>query len=106
MHPWLVYTDTFVLPAYFTLLALAACTAPAALTRECRRDGVPPRQALDLILIAFPAVLIGARLGHVAVEPTGAYWSDVSLWFSLHAGTAVWGALVAGTGRRGEEVVL
>lgn len=96
MQPWLIYTESFVLPAYFTMIVLAACSAPAVLTRESRRDHAAPKEVLDLAIVAVPAVLIGARLGHVLVEPTGAYWRDPWLLVGWQSGTAFWGAMIAG----------
>jgi phosphatidylglycerol:prolipoprotein diacylglycerol transferase len=93
VHPWLVYTDTFRLPTYFTLLMLGLALATFVLRREALRHDLPARLPMDAALWVLPAALIGARLVHVVVEQPGYYAAHPLHVLSPQGGWVFYGGL-------------
>lgn len=97
MHPWLVYTELVRLPTYFTCLMLGFALATVVLRREALREGMAPRAIMDLALLTLPAVLIGARLTHVALVAPRFYWSEpLEILKIAYGGFVFYGGLGSG----------
>jgi len=96
MHPWLLYTDAFRLPTYFTLLMIGMAVGSAVLRREALRGGLDHREVMNAALLAVPAALAGARAMHVVVEAPGYYWSHPLQVFSPLGGWVFYGGALGG----------
>lgn len=97
MHPWLVYTELVRLPTYFTCLMVGFALASVVLRREAVREGLSPRAIMDLALLTLPAVLIGARLTHVALVAPRFYWAEpLEILKIAYGGFVFYGGLGSG----------
>ncbi|MBW1877486.1 MAG: prolipoprotein diacylglyceryl transferase [Deltaproteobacteria bacterium] len=96
MHPWLLHTDVFRLPTYFTCLMIGMALASGVLRREALRGGLDHREVMNAALLALPAALAGARVMHVLVEAPAYYWSHPLQVLSPMGGWVFYGGALGG----------
>jgi phosphatidylglycerol:prolipoprotein diacylglycerol transferase len=96
MHPWLLYTDVFRLPTYFTCLMIGMALGSGVLRREALRGGLDHREVMNAALLALPASLVGARAAHVLIEAPAYYWSHPLQVFSPVGGWVFYGGALGG----------
>ncbi len=70
--------------------------ATGVLRREAQKLGMEPRVALDMVMFALPATLIGARLFHVLFEEPAYYAQHPLDALSPSAGWVFYGGLAGG----------
>lgn len=95
MQPWLIDTDLIRLPAWVPLVACAAVVVIAAMRHHARRVGLSNREAVDSGWIVFPAALVGARLGDVALGNPALLRYPTALLDPL-GGYSLYGAAIGG----------
>ncbi len=96
MNPWILYTDAFQLPTYFTSLMVGFALATFVLRREALRDAADPAETMTAALWALPAALVGARAAHVLVVAPAYYWANPLDVFSPVGGWVFYGGALLG----------
>lgn len=96
MFPWLVYTESFQLPTYFTCLMVGFALSLLFARREALREGLAPREVLDAVFWLLPAALVGARLAHVMLVDPLPYLADPLLALRPTGGWVFYGGLMGG----------
>lgn len=96
--------DHFVIgPVRITLYALcivAGIVVAVLLTnRRLTRRGAPPWVVIDIVMIAVPLAIVGARIYHVLTHPADYFREGVNPLTALYiweGGIAIYGALIGG----------
>ena len=87
MHPWLLYTDVFRLPTYFTCLMIGMALGSGVLRREALRGGLDHREViLDLDnqdLVSSLEHFLSIRSGYQIDRPTSDFQSNLTLLAGL-----------------------
>ncbi len=65
-------------------------------TREQKRLGLPKDTMLDVVLVAVPAGIVGARLYYVLMKLDEYIADPISIFYIWNGGVAIYGAVIAG----------
>ena len=96
MHPVLIEVGGLTVSSYVAFHVLGAVTAAAVTIGLAARRGMPARSVLVLVAVTVTGVLVGARLWHVAANPS-VYREDPAAVAALRwSGLALYGGLVGG----------
>ena len=85
-----------VLPVYGLLIAFAILLATLLCQRESRRRGLPQDTGLDMILIAIPLAVIGARIYYVIFRWDHYAADPLSALYFWQGGLAIYGGVIGG----------
>lgn len=85
-----------VLPVYGLLIAFAILLATLLCQRESRRRGLPQDTGLDMILIAIPMAVIGARIYYVIFRWDHYAADPLSALYFWQGGLAIYGGVIGG----------
>ena len=95
MQPWLIDQEYLRLPSWVPLVAIAAVLAVAVLRRHALAVGLSTRIAVDSGWVVFPAALMGARIGDVALANPGLVYYPEAL-IDPGGGYSLYGAALGG----------
>ena len=85
-----------VLPVYGLLIAFAILLATLLCQRESRRRGLSQDTGLDMILIAIPLAVIGARIYYVLFRWDHYAADPLSALYFWQGGLAIYGGVIGG----------
>lgn len=84
------------LPWYSVLMVSGIFIAFLLGTREEKRIGLPRDSMLDMVLVAVPSGIIGARLYYVAMTWSQFSQNPISILYIWEGGIAVYGSIIGG----------
>ena len=84
------------LPWYSVLMVTGILTAYLLGTREEKRLGLPKDSMLDMVLVAVPCGIVGARLYYVLMSLDQFRSDPLSALFIWEGGVAIYGAVIGG----------
>jgi len=85
-----------VLPVYGLLIASAILLATLLCQHEAKRRGLPQDTGLDMILIAIPLAVIGARIYYVIFRWDQYAADPLSALYFWQGGLAIYGGVIGG----------
>lgn len=84
------------LPWYSVLMVSAILIAYLLGTREEKRIGLPKDSMLDMVLVAVPCGIVGARLYYVLMTLDQFAKNPISIFYIWEGGIAVYGSIIGG----------
>ena len=84
------------LPWYSVLMVTGILTAYLLGTLEEKRLSLPRDSMLDMVLVAVPCGIIGARLYYVVMQLDQFAANPISIFYIWEGGIAVYGSLIGG----------
>jgi len=81
---------------YGVIIAVGLLLGMALASRRARKQGIPPEQVMDFLLIAIPVALICARLYYVAFEWEQYVRDPIRILAVREGGLAIYGGVIGG----------
>nr|WP_227763861.1 prolipoprotein diacylglyceryl transferase [Zhaonella formicivorans] len=96
MNPIAIEIGPLAIRWYGILISSALAFGTYLAYREAARKGIDPEHILNLVLLAAPAAIIGARLYYVIFSWTDYAGNPAEIFAIWHGGLAIHGGLVGG----------